>query len=174
MEIVKWLEPVYTVEEYHDARAERTPGTCLWVLQLEPFDRWSKRLESSEDSRILWIHGGAGFGKTFISAKIVEHFQTTSSHPLAYFFCVHYHDAKRRPLSILRSFIAQLASQHVEAFREVESLRRGNETRSPSPLELWSLLRAILKKVPFCRLIIDGFDECLTDEVESRAHFSGA
>jgi ankyrin repeat protein len=126
------------------------------------------------ESQVLWIHSPAGFGKTFLSAKIVAHFENTSSHPLAYFFCVHYDAEKKNPLSILRSFIAQIAAHRVDAFKQVKLAWKGNETRTLSASELWSLFRAIITKVPFCRFIIDGFDECSTEDPEDRTHFTEA
>ena len=131
-------------------------------------------MQHSDPTRCLWIHGGAGIGKTFISAHIVQHLHTISSHHLAYFFCVYDDEEKCRPTYILRSFIAQIAMQSVDAFQAVKKMREGKEMRSLTPVELWSLFRKIVTDVQNCRFVIDGFDECQTYDPDTRSHFSGA
>ena len=161
---------MYTAEEFDEAVRERSKGTCEWIFNPDgPFDQWT-----GSDAKCLWMHASAGFGKTFISAKLVEYLRNTSSHPLAYFFCVYSDEKKSVPISILRSWIAQIAKQHMNAFEEVRRMRKGRETELPTSSELWSLFRTIIIKVPNCRFVADGFDECSTTDPHERSHFSGA
>lgn len=49
-----------------------TPGTCKWLRDDEPeFEKWIEG-----DSRILWVLGGPGTGKTMLAVSNVDHLKT--------------------------------------------------------------------------------------------------
>ncbi|KAF8538664.1 ankyrin repeat-containing domain protein [Trichophaea hybrida] len=170
--IFEWLDPVSTVDVFEEAVHNRTPQTCRWITNKEQFIQWFEY--DSFSPNCLWIHASAGKGKTFISAAICEHIQTHSSQPLGYFFCVYADNKKRLPISILRSWIAQISTQRQDAFAEVVALRKyirqSDELRVPTIEELWRLFTSIIKKVQHCRFMIDGLDECLQSDPETRVH----
>lgn len=111
-------------------------------------------------------------GKTFLSAKIIEDLKRTSSVPVAFFFAVHENTDKRQPISILRSWILQLASQRVGAFDELCKLRESAQDigRGPTESELWSIFKSIITRVGRCFLVVDGYDETSTGLDQRRSH----
>ena len=113
--LLPWLNAVFTDEELGKARNSRTPGTCRWIFDRPKFQDWETSISSSDVMRILWIHGPPGFGKTVLSARIVEHLQSENPDCVAYFFCVSDDQAKRQPLAIVRSWVAQMVRQNREA-----------------------------------------------------------
>ncbi|KAF8247165.1 hypothetical protein K440DRAFT_552099, partial [Wilcoxina mikolae CBS 423.85] len=102
-EILQWIGAVSTEAQYEKALHERLLGTCEWIFQRPAFRNWVM-VEPPKPS-ILWIHEIPGGGKTFLSARIIEHLRL-SSFISAYFFCVNEEFAEKEPLSILRGWIS--------------------------------------------------------------------
>lgn len=78
--------------------------------------------------------------------------------------CVHDDEDKKNPSSVLRSWVAQLSQQRIDAFKEVQRAREGKENRKPTEAELWRMLKAILLKIGRCFLVVDGLDECIDQD----------
>lgn len=121
-------------------------------------------------SRVLWIHGGPGTGKTFIAATAIEHLKTHSAYPTAYFICSHEDTAQNQPLAIVRSWIVQLASQRVEALRVLQLLK----DEEPVATRVWDIFRTMIRGVGPCHLVLDGLDECLDYNPESKVSQVGS
>lgn len=122
-------------------------------------------------SSILWIHGDPGMGKTFLSAKIIEYLKDRFSRPTAFFFCTHADDEKNQTLSIIRSWIYQLAMKHPQALEIVRSSKTSNDVAVMSTL--WDMFESILKAVGTCYLVLDGLDECLDYDPKSKNRLAG-
>lgn len=165
----QWLSGHVTAGPLDNATRNRLPGTCEWIINNDTFLDWTAPEAKSKKSRIFWLRGKAGAGKTFLFSKIVEQLQSTQLSPVAYFFCAHEDLKTRAGMSIIRSWVLQLAMQRPVAFNEVENSRNGRELRGPVVSELWSLLKSILAKIGRCFLLVDGFDECMEYEAEEYA-----
>ena len=71
-------------------KMRRAADTGTWILSEQAFKAWLEH-----ESPVLWISGGPGAGKTFLSCFIVQHLLDTIQGPvddgsrasLAYFFC---------------------------------------------------------------------------------------
>jgi tetratricopeptide (TPR) repeat protein len=86
-----------------------------WVtLQLE---NWLKDT-SKKDSRVFWLLGGAGIGKS----AIASHWCHTRGDVIAYHLCVYGHSEKADPRRILLSIAAQMAMHLPEYFRRLSAL----------------------------------------------------
>lgn len=72
-------------------------------------------------------------------------------------------------LSIIRSWIVQLAMQRVEALQVLEFMGKGE----PVPTTLWNIFCGILKAIGPCQLIVDGLDECLDYDPSSSVRGGG-
>ena len=127
--LLAWLNATFTDEDWEKARNSRTPGTCRWILERAKFREWATSATAANAMTILWIHGPPGFGKTVLSASVVEHLQNENPARVAYFFCVSDHEAKRQPLAIIRSWVAQMVRQNEEALEVAEDVYRGKEGR---------------------------------------------
>lgn len=167
-ELCKWLKVVSTVDSYQNALKSRTPGTNSWIFEQDTtYKPWieSRKHNELSPSKLLWVHGGPGFGKTTLFATIVEKLisqQKDFEFCLAYFFCSSGHEERRSPIAILRAWIAQIIRANDKALKVAYQVYLSAANRSPDEIDLWKTLRLIVTLVP-CILAVDGFDECTTE-----------
>src|SRR5204862_2458926 len=136
------------------------------------FQEWATSATADNAMTILWIHGPPGFGKTVLSASVVEHLQNENPTRVAYYFCVSDHEAKRQPLAIIRSWVAQMVRQNEEALEIAEDAYRGKEGRLATTYDVWQLFIKICQRIPNCFFIVDGFDECI--KIDQSMHFTSS
>jgi hypothetical protein len=65
--LAAWISGTDTRNTYETALQYHHGGTCEWVLQLSEFQRWEA--PEGDDPRLLWLHGPAGFGKSFSTSS---------------------------------------------------------------------------------------------------------
>ncbi|GAB1316489.1 hypothetical protein MFIFM68171_06699 [Madurella fahalii] len=166
-----WINGIDTKNTYETALQYHHAGTCEWALNLAEFHAW----ESPGDTgpRLLWIHGPAGFGKTFLSAWIIRHLkEKKNQREPSYFFCVADNQLTRDPFAILRSWLVQQLDQPNEALlsvlERVYTSRKNEQT--VTHLGLWELFRAVGSVVEDCTFVVDGFDECVDIDTGTRYH----
>ncbi|KAF5649674.1 ankyrin repeat and SOCS box 7 [Fusarium sp. NRRL 52700] len=162
-----WINGIHTNQIYDMAIRSRHAGTCEWATQLSQFRAWA----STEDStaRLLWMHGPAGFGKTFVSARIIEYLKEQGRYPMAYFFCTAENQLTQDPYAILRSWLTQLLDQDEGIVSVVASTRRSLDMgHTLTHGEMWELFVAIGKVFKGCTFIVDGFDECADIDMGAR------
>ena len=169
-QILEWLDAVYTANEYERALCARLEGTCEWMFQRSVFHLWRTVDLESDVTKILWIHGAPGFGKTILCASIIDFLRHSVEGPVCYFFCDFGHDSKRHPQAILRSWIAQLVKHGNEAYSLTLNHFRERNGRTATDLELWSLFRKLSLSILSCFFVIDGFDECLRNSQGNKKH----
>lgn len=169
-----WLDAVSSDSEYDIYVRDRVEASCTWILEREEYREWKSPTYAADGPEVLWVYGKAGMGKTFLSAKIIEDLKQTSSLPAVFFFATHENSRKMEPLSILRSWIFQLASTRVCAFKELQTIRRGKESRKATESDLWSLFSSCLQKIGRCFLLVDGYDELSNEIMPGRARVEGA
>lgn len=115
--------------------------TDNWILNNSTYLKWLKE----ECSRVLWLHGDPGKGKTMLAISLIEGFskniqlaEAASSEALIYFFCDNQDDRRKTASLILRGLIYQILCQrpdltvylHNEYERQREQL-----FSSPNPLQ---------------------------------------
>ncbi len=149
---------MYTDDDYDNVQRFRHEDTCDWIFSRHEFQEWCS--PTANFSKILWIHGGPGFGKSVLAGHMISHLNKTAAGSLAYFFCVSENEKKRFPYAVLKSWIAQLIQTNDKAVDVVEEIFNGNETRPPTTTELWKMFRSIGLTLPRITVVVDGFDEC--------------
>ena len=158
----RWLEPVFTDSVYEFALRLRHDSTCDWIVNTPCFRDWLTEKEKA--SKMLWIYGPPGFGKTVLCARIIHHLKSDLGGEVVYFFCSAEDQARQHVLQILKSCIAQLIGQNQTAleaiFMEDYLRQRIEELRQPTRSELWKALKYIVTNLSNCFIVIDGFDEC--------------
>ncbi|KAL9622121.1 MAG: hypothetical protein Q9160_003464 [Pyrenula sp. 1 TL-2023] len=167
--LLKWLKAPDDQNRYETILQYHHPGTCDWAIGLEGVQAW---LSPQRDAaRCLWIHGPAGFGKTFISAWIVQHLIKEHQGSVVHFFCSADEEILRSPYSILRSWLAQMLVQDYRASDLIEaySKARMSKGQPPTHLDLWQLFSEIARILPECVFVLDGFDEC--DHIDAGIHY---
>ncbi|KAI1733395.1 hypothetical protein F4680DRAFT_46657 [Xylaria scruposa] len=111
METLNWISSVQYGKHHNRVKDDRTPKTCKWLLKHKRFHEWSR----ASSSMILWLQGSPGAGKTFLTSKVIDHIQASverspNQEGFAFFYCNRNEEARRKPLSVLQSYIRQLST----------------------------------------------------------------
>ncbi|OGM41663.1 ankyrin repeat domain protein [Aspergillus bombycis] len=161
-ELAAWIGGTMTDDEYHAALSVQMAGTCRWILERTQFKVWAA--SASEVSKVLWIRGGPGCGKTVLTASIIRHatsLPTGYPRPAAYFFCTHEDERKQDLNEIARSWVRQIVDKVDDAVTIAHPLCEENKSRGATMMEVWEILYRICHGVDNCMLFLDGLDECV-------------
>ena len=154
-------------------RIEDTKGGLLkdlycWVLDNANFRQW----HSDPQSRLLWIKGDPGKGKTMLLCGIIDELQKTAAARTAcvsYFFCQATDSRINSATAVLRGLLYMLVSQQPALISHV---RKKHDHAGKSIFEdanAWVTLTDIFAGVlqdpslSAACLIVDALDECVTD-----------
>lgn len=167
-QLLEWIDAVNMDDDYDRAVSARLSGTCDWILRRPEFQIWTNLDPAFDFSKILWIHGPPGFGKTILFARLLEYLFMQKGVPVAHFFCIGGVDAKRQPRAIIRSWVAQLVNQNEVAVEVVRDFYYGKEARRATDSDLWTLFKEVNLKIGTCFFAIDGYDECIKPDLEAK------
>ncbi|KAL8739891.1 MAG: hypothetical protein Q9190_007350, partial [Brigantiaea leucoxantha] len=111
----KCLQDLYLTNPYDDKkRIEQTKGGLLqdsyrWILDNSDFRQWRK----NQQSRLLWIKGDPGKGKTMLLCGIINELKKPTTHTclLSFFFCQATDARINSATAILRGLIYLLIDQ---------------------------------------------------------------
>jgi hypothetical protein len=153
-------------------RIEDTKGGLLadsyrWVLDNNTFQQWHQ----VPHSRLLWVKGDPGKGKTMLLCGIINELQSSmpQSALLSYFFCQATDARINSATAVLRGLLHMLVTQQPSLASHV---RRKHDHAGKAIFEdanAWVVLTEIFEAVlqdPSLRmtyLIVDALDECVTD-----------
>ncbi|KAF9772743.1 hypothetical protein IL306_009536 [Fusarium sp. DS 682] len=158
-ELHSWLGRCTPNERYHDSLQKRIEGTCDWILTRPAFRHWLA-IDFFAGPKLLWVNGPAGFGKTILCARVVEHLTSCLDTPVAHFFFTSDLESREDPYVALRLWISQIVSGHQGAFEHV----RQNWESDPNPVAARSTIIALFTQlmhvIPGCTFVADGLDEC--------------
>ena len=176
--LLEWIVAIFTDHEYERALVARVQGTCEWILQRPEIQEWMAPASDSSFARILWISGYPGFGKTILAAWLTEYLRYTKHQELSYFFCYFGDEKLRQPLNIVRSWISQLIRTNDKALEIVRETYTGKYPKAldvenithATELDLWLLFKRLNVGLGSLVFMVDGFDECVKDEIDPRNH----
>ena len=157
-EFLTWVGPIQDHERFESCRACRTPGTCSWILEQKMVIDWASPVFQDSSSKLLWLYGSAGFGKSVICAAIIEHLQQNEASRLAHHFAAYGPDSQQDVTTVLRSWIAQMITADDRLLDvALEELRQ-------APLEagkvtLWKLFTTMVRDSTQWIFVLDGLDE---------------
>jgi hypothetical protein len=153
-------------------RIEDTKGGLLkdsywWVLDNASFQQW----HSDPQSRLLWIKGDPGKGKTMLLCGIIDELQKTTAGTacVSYFFCQATDSRINSAIAVLRGLLYLLVSLQPALISHV---RKKHDRAGKTMFEdanAWVTLTEIFADVlqdPSLNttyLIVDALDECVTD-----------
>ena len=153
----------YNVNQYYDKQlSSHLEGTCEWIHSHPAYRAWISDNSSDETARLLWICAPAGYGKTILGARLVEHFRCMQLFLVAYFFASPHAQSGGEPTSIIRSWIAQIAQLDSNI---LELIRGHSEAQGPearcraSESDIWSIFGSIVSQNCDYAFVLDGFDE---------------
>ncbi|GKT45992.1 vegetative incompatibility protein HET-E-1 [Colletotrichum spaethianum] len=171
----KFLADLRSTDPRDDkTRIERTKGGLLrdsyyWILEHADFQQWQK----SDQSRLLWIKGDPGKGKTMLLCGIIDELekQPADTRILSYFFCQATDLRLNNATAVLRGLIYMLLDQQTCL---IERLRKKYDHAGRQLFEdvnSWDVLSKMLISIlqdPCLQdtdiyLLIDALDECETN-----------
>jgi Cdc6-like AAA superfamily ATPase len=161
--------PNYYQERYAELMNDRLKSSCSWILEDRRFQDWE---ESKSNESIVWVHGPPGFGKSTVTATVLDHMQSTLLEDIIlYFFIDGRGNAceKTEPVAILRSLVFQLYSSEslsnpskTELVRNAMQKMSGALGQATDFNTLSKLFCDLLSLVQgeTVRIVLDGADEC--------------
>jgi hypothetical protein len=153
-------------------RIEETKGGLLegsyhWILENSDFQRW----RDDPQSRLLWIKGDPGKGKTMLLCGIVNVLKRSivKSNLLSCFFCQATDSRINNAIAVLRGLIYLLVDQQPSLISHVRKKYDPAGKTLFEDANAWIALSEIFTNIlqdPSLKstyLIIDALDECITD-----------
>ncbi|WPJ64539.1 hypothetical protein SMAC4_13817 [Sordaria macrospora] len=135
-----------------------------WVFDNPDFNRWRQLRES----RLLWVKGDPGKGKTMLLCGIIDELERrviADGGNLAYFFCQAADLRINNAIAVLRGLIYLLAHQQPRLLSYLpENTYPSDDTMA------WIVLSKVLcemlkdPNLKITYLVIDALDECVTDQ----------
>jgi hypothetical protein len=161
-------DPRLDKKRIEEAKGGLFADAYRWVFTTPDFRRWHDQSES----RLLWIKGDPGKGKTMLLCGIINELEeaiVADAHcrNLAYFFCQATDSRINNAIAVLRGLIYHLARQQP---RLTSHVRKYTDAGKPlSDANAWVALSDIFEGMlgdpnlrPTC-LVIDALDECIVD-----------
>ncbi|OCK89247.1 HET-domain-containing protein [Cenococcum geophilum 1.58] len=138
-----------------------------WILENSDFQQW----RDNQQSRLLWIKGDPGKGKTMLLCGIINELKksTAKTHLLSYFFCQATDSRINTATAVLRGLLYLLVNQQPSLISHV---RKKYDSAGKALFEdsnAWVALSEIFTNVlqdpnlNSTYLIVDALDECVTD-----------
>ncbi|KAL6821876.1 ankyrin repeat-containing domain protein [Trichoderma sp. SZMC 28015] len=159
-ELHAWIVRHPPNEIYQDAIQKRLEDTCEWILERPVLDEWLSLPNGSQAPRLLWINGPAGFGKTILCSRIVQHLQKTVKSPVSSYFFSSDFESRDDPYEAIRCWVSEVISRSEAAFDHVRMEREKQDGLIATRTFILQIFSDILKIVPGCVFVIDGLDEC--------------
>jgi hypothetical protein len=155
----------------HDdkTRIEETKGGLLagsyrWVLNNATFQQWQK----DQHSRLLWVKGDAGKGKTMLLCGIIDELKKSTNY-LSFFFCQGTDSRLNSATAVLRGLISLLVKQQPRLTSHMRKRYDGAGASLFQDANAWVALSEIFTSIvqdewfeARC-LVVDALDECLVD-----------
>ncbi|CAD6447526.1 9d524d8b-d700-47ec-82e7-6433cbb3f74f [Sclerotinia trifoliorum] len=168
------LTDLFTTDPRKDKqRIEELKGGLLlkvyeWVFKNAEYQQWY----NDQSSRLLWVRGDPGKGKTMLLCGIIDEIRTSNNYALAYFFCQSNVDTINSAISVLRGLIYMLLDEEPSLIRHLQKEYEVSGKQLFEGINAWVALSNILKNIlhdeslkPII-LIIDALDECEKDMVK--------
>ncbi|KAH8800439.1 WD40-repeat-containing domain protein [Xylogone sp. PMI_703] len=153
-------------------RIESSKGGLLedsyhWILENPDFKHW----HDDQQSRLLWIKGDPGKGKTMLLCGIINKLKKSKTEMdlLAYFFCQATDDNINKATAVLRGLIYLLVDQQPSLILRVRDKYDKAGKSLFEDANAWDTLCEIFTNIlqdlslNNTWLIIDALDECTTD-----------
>ena len=165
---LRLTDPRHDMERIEQTKGGLLEGSYKWVLDHPDFQRW----RNDKQSRLLWIKGGAGKGKTMLLIGIINELSKLTSTSVAgllsFFLCQNTDAQLNNATAVLRGLIYVLIIQqsflisHVQAEygRASQRLFEGDNAFYALSIIFQNMLRD--SRLTEAYLIVDALDECET------------
>lgn len=170
------IQDIYSTDPRKDKkRIEDTKGGLLtdsyrWVLTNITFRQW----QEDRHSRLLWVKGDPGKGKTMLLCGIIDELHTTLPRNalLAFFFCQATDSRINSATAVLRGLLYMLVNQQPSLASHIRNRHDHAGKALFEDANAWVALTEIFADVlqdPQLRptyLVIDALDECVADRLK--------
>lgn len=153
-------------DDFEFFRDRWMPGSCEWIHNEQIFNFWVE--DNSLQSRILWIHGVPGAGKSVLSSYIVKHLGDAGV-SRQYFYFRYGEQHKRSINAFFRSIAYQIACEIPEygdllsqLASDVDTMAKADARSLWQKLFLTSLFTLRLSRPLYW--LVDAVDECNAPE----------
>lgn len=174
--IQSWLQvneaDQLTIFESVSGQANRYPGTCAWILSNSKVEAW---LQPSSQTRLLWLSGIAGSGKSVMSTHLIKSMKSSPSITVLYHLCTHASMVSCTYDQILKSLLEQLLRQDGDLTAHVYHAYVLKK-HLPTVSALEQLLQMLLTSSSAdpdqsidIRIVLDGVDELRDHSPNSQA-----
>ncbi|KAF2006539.1 hypothetical protein P154DRAFT_415515, partial [Amniculicola lignicola CBS 123094] len=167
-------DPHVDRESLISAKGTRVAGTCEWITHNESYRAWLNADghgggSNKDGTRLLWISGGPGKGKTMLSVFLTEelerHTASIESAELVFFFCSAQDEKRNTAVAVLRGLVHQIVVKRPQLVKHAllffKTPERTQQTLS-SLETLWIIFSKLVADnelgTMFC--VLDGLDEC--------------
>ncbi|EXK79656.1 hypothetical protein FOQG_15754 [Fusarium oxysporum f. sp. raphani 54005] len=167
----KCMKDLHVTDPREDKkRIQDTKGGLLrdsyrWILDHAKFQQF----RDDSQSRLLWIKGDPGKGKTMLLCGIIDELEKESNNLVSYFFCQATETQLSNASSVLRGLIYLLIIQQPSLISYLRSKHDITGEKLFQGINVWVSLVEILTdmlKDPTLKdvvLVVDALDECITD-----------
>lgn len=139
----------------------------VWITQHESFQQFL----TDTDTKLLWIDGGAGKGKTMLMCGIIDELQATHRR-LSYFFCQQTDSDLNSATKILRGLLFMLAAEQPKLLPFLRAKYDEQGQKCFEARTAWVALKDVFKAMITSTdiaptvILVDALDECATDRSE--------
>jgi hypothetical protein len=149
-----------------DTKGGLLEGSYRWILENSDFQRW----RDNQQSRLLWIKGDPGKGKTMLLCGIINELEKSMSKTgiLSYFFCQATDSRINSATTVLRGLVYMLVNQQPSLIPYIQKKYDHSGKKLFEDINAWVALSEIFTNIlqdpslEGAYLIVDGLDECLT------------
>ncbi|KAF5535036.1 hypothetical protein FNAPI_12200, partial [Fusarium napiforme] len=171
-DIRQWINPPEFMSRYESIIDEIEDATTEWLFQKDQYKNWESFEgddQEGSESKVLWIHGKPGSGKSFLSASVIDLLKTSArsdKQTAVLFFHFNADDPTSDAISAAyRSILAQLFQQYSNSRSMIDrlsfSMADSHGQKTASPFEVVDLLDLCLRTFEGrCFIILDAIDEC--------------
>jgi hypothetical protein len=164
---LRCTDPRHDKKRIEETKGGLLKGSYHWILDNADFRRW----RDDHQSRLLWIKGDPGKGKTMLLCGIIDELKKSTAETglLSFFFCQATDSRINNAMAVLRGLIYLLVDQQPSL---IQHLRKKYDHAGKALFEdanAWVALSEIFTTIlqdPSLKstyLIIDALDECQTD-----------
>ncbi|CAN9196489.1 unnamed protein product [Alternaria alternata] len=176
-------DPHVDRENLKSEKGSRVAGTCEWITHDASYRAWLNSDgdgngddSNNDNTRLLWISGGPGKGKTMMSVFLTEELESYTARipnaELAFFFCSAQDDKHNTGVAVLRGLVQQILDKHPQLIKHAlphfETPERTQQTLA-SLETLWIIFSKLIADAELGRMfcVIDGLDECHEDSLRA-------
>ncbi|OQN98003.1 hypothetical protein B0A48_16308 [Cryoendolithus antarcticus] len=156
--IAAWLSSSDPWTNHDKARQQHEPDTGAWLLEHSQYLAWK-----SGPSRLLWVYGKAGCGKTILCSTAIEDIKTHCRSDIftgqAIFYFSFSDTQKQTHRDLLVSLVVQLG-QGEPGLSMLRQAYQRTERRLPGSDELQKILWSSIAAYNSVYVHLDALDEC--------------